>query len=164
MRAFLTCAITAAMLLTSACAKSGSSQQSAPAQQNSEAPQSSVQQASVQTQQGKVTMGQGAVDPNSLGLPLYPGAQPSDAGSFAVTNQQGGTQIVTMVTKDGYDKVVAFYKAKMPAGTQEVVSGEGAAAKAQFVEVKAHDKVQRSVIVAPAGDSVNITMIVGSSQ
>jgi len=159
MRSLVTLALLAVFVM-SACAKN-SAPQTAP---SSNSPQSSIQQATVNTNQGKVTMGQGAVDPNSLGLPVYPGAQPSEAGSFSVTSQQGSSQIVTIVTKDPYDKVVAFYKAKMPAGTQVAITGSGTGAKAQFVQAKTGDKVQKSVIIAPAGDSVNITMIVGNSQ
>lgn len=162
MRSAVTLALLAALFTMSACAKSNSTQTGSSS--SSAPPQSSIQQATVNTNQGKVTMGQGAVDPNSLGLPVYPGARPSEAGSFAVTSQHGSSQIVTVVTKDSYDKVVAFYKAKMPAGTQVAMTGSGTSAKAQFVQAKAGDKVQRSVIIAPAGDSVNITMIVGNNQ
>jgi hypothetical protein len=154
--------VLAAALALPACAKN-SAPQTAPNGSTANSPTTSVQQATVQMPQGKVSMGQGAVDPNTLGLPVYPGATPSEAGSFSVTGSHGnGTQIVTVVTKDPFDKVVAFYKAKMPAGTHEVETGSGSTAKAQFVAGKSSDSAQRSVIVAPAGDAVNITLIVAT--
>ncbi|MBV8081606.1 MAG: hypothetical protein JOY86_01335 [Candidatus Eremiobacteraeota bacterium] len=164
MRFGLMLALAAALAAFPACAKN-SAPQTAPGTTTEQSPTSSVQQATIQMPQGKVQMGQGAVDPNTLGLPVYPGATPSQAGSFSVSGAQGGgTQIVTIVTKDPFDKVVAFYKAKMPAGTQEVQTGSGATAKAQFVAGKASDAEHKNVIIAPSGDAVNITLIVGSTK
>ncbi len=151
----------AALLVTlPACAKK-SSPTSAP---GALAPQTSVQRATVQTNEGKVTMGQGAVDPASLGLPVYPGATPSEAGSYSLTAQQGSAQIVTIETKDPYDKVVAFYKANLPAGTQSVLAGSGTGATAQFAVGKASDKVHKQIIIAQSGGTVKITMLVGTGQ
>jgi hypothetical protein len=143
-----------------ACAKK-SSPTTAP---GASTPQTSVQQATVQTNEGKVTMGQGAVDPASLGLPVYPGATPSEAGSYSLTAQQGSAQIVTIETKDPFDKVVAYYKANLPAGTQTVVAGAGTAATAQFAVGKSTDKVHKQIIIAQSGDTVRITMLVGTGQ
>ncbi|HME81923.1 MAG TPA: hypothetical protein VKF82_07580 [Candidatus Eremiobacteraceae bacterium] len=128
------------------------------------APQTSVQRATVVTTQGKVTMGQGAVDPNSLGLPVYPGATPSEAGSYSMTAPQGSEQILTIETKDPFDKVVAFYKDKMPAGTQSALTGSGSAATAQFAIGKPADKVHKGIIIAQSGGTVKITMMVGTNQ
>jgi hypothetical protein len=123
----------------------------------------SVRQATVQTDQGKVTMGQGAVDPNNLGLPVYPGATPSEAGSYSMQTKQGSAQIVTIETHDPFDKVVAFYKDKMPAGTQSSQTATGAAAVAQFVNGKDTDKSHKQVMISQANGVVRITLIVGNN-
>lgn len=122
----------------------------------------SVRQATVQTDQGKVVMGQGAVDPNSLGLPVYPGATPSAAGSYAMQSKQGSAQIVTIETHDPFAKVVAFYKEKMPPGSESAQAAAGGNATAQFVIGKPTDKSHKQVMITQAGDVVRITMVVGS--
>jgi hypothetical protein len=160
MRLPLTVALVAALAVLSACAKqapSGSNTSSGP-------PTSSVQKATVQTSQGQVVMGQGAVDPNSLGLPVYPGATPSEAGSYSMQAKQGSAQIITLETHDPYDKVVAFYKDKMPAGTTTFQTGSGAGATAQFIVGKDTDKSHKQIVIAQSGGLVRITMLVGTNM
>lgn len=159
--------LVAMVALLPACAKK-STTENAPANPGATTtaatPGSSVQQATVQTSQGKVTMGQGAVDPNSLGLPVYPGATPIDAGSYSMQTAQGSAQIVTVETHDSYDKVIAFYKDKMPPGTQSFLVGSGSTASAQFVVGKDTDKSKKQIVIAQSNGAVRITMLVGTNQ
>ncbi|HEV2909288.1 MAG TPA: hypothetical protein VGX02_08415 [Candidatus Eremiobacteraceae bacterium] len=127
-------------------------------------PESSVQQATVQTNQGKVVMGKDAVDPSKLGLPVYPGATPSDAGSFSIQGKDSSAQAVTIETHDPFDKVVAFYKANMPAGTQSFQASSGSEASAQFVTAKSNDKSQKQVVISQSNGVVKITLLVGTNQ
>lgn len=122
----------------------------------------SVRQATVQTDQSKVVMGQGAVDPNTLGLPVYPGATPSVSGSFSVQAKQGSAQIVTIETHDPFDKVLAFYKEKMPPGTQTSQITTGGNATAYFDTGKSKEKMHKQIQILQSGDVVKIVMMVGT--
>src|ERR1700687_5304157 len=60
---------------------------------------------SVQSREGKAVMGVGAVDPATLGLPVYPGATPNESGSLAAQSKEGSAKILTLTTSDSFDKV-----------------------------------------------------------
>jgi hypothetical protein len=158
--------LVAMVALLPACAKKSTTENppAAGASPAAATPGTSVQQATVQTDQGKVVMGKDAVDPAKLGLPIYPGATPTEAGSFSVQGKSSSAQAVTIETHDPFDKVVAFYKANMPAGTQLFQASGGAAASAQFVTAKASDKSQKQVVITQSDGVVKITMVVGTNQ
>ncbi len=67
---------------------------------------------------GTVKIGEGAVDPSSLGVPLYPGAVQDPSSSSSSTAADGSTQITALSTIDTYAKVIAWYKAHLPADAQ----------------------------------------------
>jgi hypothetical protein len=67
---------------------------------------------------GTVKIGQGAVDPSTLGVPLYPGAVQEPSGSSSSTAADGSTEITTLSTGDAYSSVNAWYKAHLPADAQ----------------------------------------------
>lgn len=90
------------------------------------------QTTTVTTKEGTFTAGKGAVDPASLGVPVYPGAQPSEGGSIAASGPHGGGQIVTLKTSDPFDKVYDYYKSQMPKNGETTKTEAGGAATAIF--------------------------------
>ena len=117
---------------------------------------------SIQSKEGSVVLGQNAVDPNTLGLPVYPGAIASEGGSLAATTKEGTAKVVTLQTKDSFDKVYAFYKAKMPAGTETSHMTAGGTSMAAFTMGSSTDKEHKSVSITATGDKVSITLVVGT--
>jgi hypothetical protein len=90
------------------------------------------QTTTVTTKEGTVTAGKGAVDPATLGVPVYPGAQANEGGSMAMSSQKGGGQIVTLKTSDPFDKVYAYYKGQMPANSEATKSEIAGMSTAMF--------------------------------
>ncbi|HET9393540.1 MAG TPA: hypothetical protein VFO29_08510 [Candidatus Rubrimentiphilum sp.] len=82
----------------------------------------------LETKEGKITAGQGAVDLSKLGAPLYPGAsQTEDNSSVSVTTASGSSYMASFTTNDSFDKVYSWYQGKMPKGSEKMhVSQEGA--------------------------------------
>jgi tetrahydromethanopterin S-methyltransferase subunit B len=80
---------------------------------------------------GNVTIGQNAVDPSKLGLPVYPGSQ--QVGSMSGTSAHGSGQVVSMKTADSFDKVSAWYKSQLPSGAQQMSSTAGGNSFAEFM-------------------------------
>lgn len=115
-----------------------------------------------QSKEGTAKLGVGAVDPQSLGLPIYPGAQPNANGSLSSETAQGKSQLLTMETTDAFDKVYAFYKDKMPAGSEKTHLTAAGQQLANFQIGSSADKVQKSVTISVSGDKTNILLMVGS--
>ena len=68
---------------------------------------------------GTVVIGPGAVDPNRLQVPLYPGAtQSSGIGSFSDSDPHGSTAITTLDANAPFTKVDAWYEMHVPADAQ----------------------------------------------
>jgi hypothetical protein len=86
----------------------------------------------VQTSGGTLTMGAN-VDAASLGVPIYTGATQQQGGSMSVTSKQGSGQMAAFETSDSFDKVYAFYKSKMPAGSEKMKVDAGGSSMAEFV-------------------------------
>ena len=117
---------------------------------------------SYQSKEGKVVLGQNAVDPASLGLPIYPGATPSEGGSLAADTNRGSAKVVTLQTKDSFDKVYAFYHTNMPAGSEKSKMSMAGSSMASFQIGNEAAKMQKSVSIVGSGNSVTITLIVGT--
>ena len=62
-----------------------------------------------------VKIGRGAVDPRSLGAPIYPGAVQDPSGSFSSLASDGLTEITTLDSADSYASILAWYKKQIPA-------------------------------------------------
>jgi hypothetical protein len=112
----------------------------------------------VTSQDAKVTVGQNAVDPATLGLPIYPGASTAEGGGWAMQSKEGGGETVTMTTTDSYDKVEAWYKSKMPAGSEPMNLKSGDTSSAMFVVGKDPDKEQSIVMINGEKDKTTITL------
>lgn len=166
MRFGLTLALVAVLAIFPACAKKsttiGSTTVSSSSGNVTMTQSNGNKDVSIQTKEGKVVLGQNAVDPNTLGLPVYPGAIPSEGGSLAATTKEGTAKVVTLQTKDSFDKVYAFYKAKMPAGTETSHMSAGGTSMAGFTIGSSTDKEHKTVSIAASGDKVNITLVVGT--
>jgi hypothetical protein len=117
-----------------------------------------------QSKEGSTKLGIGAVDPASLGLPLYPGAQPNANGSVMSQTKDGTSQLLTMQTSDAFDKVYAFYQAKMPAGSEKQHLTMAGTQTATFQIGTNTDKVQKTVNITSAGAATSIMLLVGSKQ
>lgn len=113
--------------------------------------------------QGTTRMGEGVVDPNSLGLPVYPGATPSKSGAFSAQTKQGGAQIITLETADSFDKVYAFYRDKMPAGSEKMKVSVAGSSMATFQVGTDKDKSRKGVSLTTAQGKTEITLIVSTS-
>lgn len=116
----------------------------------------------VQSSEGTMRMGQGVVNVNSLGVPIYAGATQDD-GALSVTGSKGSAQMASFSTVDSFDKVYDFYKAKMPAGSQKMKVAEGDSSMAEFVtgEGKAGE-VQTMVMITKKGDKTSIVITKGT--
>jgi hypothetical protein len=112
----------------------------------------------VTTQGGSMKVGQNAVDPASLGLPVYPGATTAEGGGWAMQSKEGGGQMVTLTTTDPYDKVEAWYKSKMPANAESMNVQSGDTASAVFSVGKDSDKDQSTVMINGEKDKTTITL------
>ena len=112
----------------------------------------------VTTKDATVTAGQNAVDPASLGLPVYPGASTAEGGGWAMQSKEGGGQTVTMTTNDPYDKVEAWYKSKMPANAESMNVKSGDTASAMFSIGKDSDKEQSVVVINGEKDKTTIML------
>ena len=89
------------------------------------------QSTTVQTAQGTVTVGKSA-DPTQLGAPIYPGADANSEGTVSYTGANGGA-MSAFKTTDDFDKVYAFYKSQLPAGSEKMKMQSGDGSVAEFV-------------------------------
>lgn len=64
-----------------------------------------------------------------LGVPVYPGAQADAGGSFTNAN---GTSVAAFQTADAYPQVVAFYRRRLPPGSQTMSASTGDGSAATF--------------------------------
>jgi len=107
-----------------------------------------------------VKFGRGTVDPASLGLPLYPGASESDTSvSLNASSKNGTGKMVTLATPDSFDRVYAFYKAHMPAGSERAKVSSGGVQMATFQIGDRHSKDAKSVVIQAAGAKVIIQLV-----
>lgn len=116
------------------------------------------QTVTVNSSQGTATYGKGAVDPASLGLPVYPNATASDTAGYAAETKEGSGRVVVMATTDSFDKVYAWYRSQMPAGSEQMHMTSGNGDVATFAEGKQGDKTQKAVQISSAGDKTSIVL------
>jgi hypothetical protein len=115
----------------------------------------------VKSSEGSVTVGKGAVDAASLGLPIYPAAKQSEEGSMSVSSasQGGASQVLTMTTDDSFDKVYAFYKAQMPAGSEKMKMASGGSQVASFQVGTQSEPDSKSVLITESNGKVSIQLV-----
>jgi hypothetical protein len=115
----------------------------------------------IKSGQGEVKFGKGAVDPASIGLPLYPGATQSDEGSMSLShsaNGEGG-QVLVMTTGDDFDKVYDFYRSQMPAGSEKLKMSSGGSQMASFQVGDTGAKDSKSVVIRASNGKVTIELL-----
>jgi len=122
------------------------------------------QTVTVQGNGGSFTAGKNAVDPAKIGLPIYPGATAGEGTSMAGSSEEGSGAMMIMKTSDSFDKVYAWYKAQMPAGSQQMQSTNGDTSVAEFQIGKDTDKEQKSVTLTSESDGTSIMLVSGSKN
>lgn len=108
--------------------------------------------------QGSVTVGKNAVDPASLGLPVYPGAIASETGGYSAQTAQGTGQAVLLSTTDPFDSVYNYYKAHMPAGSEQMHMTSNGSELAEFMIGKTGDKDQKAVEITGESGKTSIML------
>jgi len=110
-----------------------------------------------ESKEGKVTVGQGAVDVSKLGAPLYPGAaQSEENGSITVTTASGAGSMASFTTGDSFDKVYSWYKAHLPKGAEKMHVSQSGTSIAEFT--MAENTANQTLVMVTAKD--NATQIV----
>ncbi len=103
-------------------------------------------------------LGRKAVDPKDLGLPIYPGAIEAETGALTTHSKIETSQIVSMNTKDRFDDVYRWYKARMPSGSEQAHMDIPGGSVASFVLGKRSDPDERSVMITQASDKTTILL------
>ncbi len=163
--AYLPC-IAAAVLILGAAACAGHKTTVATANGGTVSTSNDGQTATVKTDQGTATYGQGAVDPAQLGLPVYPGAQTEGNGAASIQTSAGTSEMINMQTPDSFDKVYAFYKQQMPANSEKMHMSAGGTSMAEF-QVGDTDADRKSVALTQKGTeptSILITHVTKAAQ
>jgi hypothetical protein len=97
---------------------------------------------------GIVNIGRGAVDPQSLHVPIYPGAtQSSGVGSFSDSDASGSTAITTLDAHAPFDQVDAWYKSHVPADAQPTHITVGGESTASYEWTSADESADRVVTI-----------------
>ena len=105
----------------------------------------------LETKEGKITAGQGAVDVTKLGAPLYPGAtQTEENGSFSVTTASGQSAMASFTTTDPFAKVEAWYKAQLGKGAEKMSVNQGGNSIAEFVT--SEDTANQTLVMVSSKD------------
>jgi len=113
---------------------------------------------SIQSQEGQMTVGQGAVDASKLGAPIYPGAtQSSDQAAANINVASGSSALAAFSTSDSFDKVYSWYKERMPAGSEKARFTQGTSSMAEFVTGQ-QPTGQTMVMVTQKGAQTQITI------
>ena len=108
----------------------------------------------VRTKEGTTSIGQ-SVDTSKLGAPVYPGAQANAQGAITSTTDKGTSVMAGFKTSDPFDKVEAYYKQQLPAGSEKmnVASGSGSVASFQIGAADANDQVAIQVTSSKPGET-----------
>lgn len=118
----------------------------------------------VQSSEGTMRMGKDVVDAASLGVPVYTGAT-QDEGGLSMTGAKGSAQMASFTTTDPFEKVYAFYKSKMPAGSEKMKLDEGDSSVAEFVTGSGKaGEMQTMVMISKKGDKTAIVVTKGNQQ
>jgi len=84
-------------------------------------------------------------------LPIYPG---STVGASAASNGQAGT---VLTTADSFDKVYAWYKGKMPAGSEKAKASAGGIDTAVFTVENNGGKSNVSIMTQADKTTISLT-------
>jgi hypothetical protein len=105
----------------------------------------------------------GHIDPKTLGIPIYPGAKPSEGVGIASSGKDGNGRMVNLTTPDSFAAVSAWYKANLPAGTGNTsLNGTGHSMITFQVSTQPNDA--KVVMVATEGDHTSITLTAAHNE
>lgn len=116
------------------------------------------QTVTVQGKEGTATIGKGAVDTAKIGLPVYPGANSADNAGYAATTKEGTGQVAMLTTADSFDKVYAWYKQQMPAGSEQMHMTSSGGSVAAFQIGKDTDATKKVVTITSSQDKTSIML------
>jgi len=116
----------------------------------------------ITSKQGSASFGKNAVDVGKIGLPIYPGATANDTGGMSFQSKGETSQLVVMTTPDSFDKVYAWYKGQMPAGSEQMHMSSANSSVASFVIGKQGDKTAKTVTITADKDKTSIMLAAGS--
>ena len=108
----------------------------------------------VRSKEGTTSIGQ-SVDTAKLGAPVYPGAQANPQGAISSTNDKGASVMAGFKTSDPFDKVEAYYKQQLPAGSEKMnaTNANGSVASFQIGAPDANDQVAVQVSSSKPGET-----------
>lgn len=115
------------------------------------------------TDQGTPTVGKDAVDPSSLGLPLYPNADPAQTEGYEQHTKRGDSKFVVMATSDPFESVEAWYLARMPHGSETQHTSAPDSKLAHFDESDEGGQAVRSVQISWTGGETSIMLTLDTS-
>lgn len=118
---------------------------------SSHTPSNSV---TVQNSEGTMRIGKNVVDLASLGAPIYPGAH-QDESALSVSGVNSASQMAAFTTTDTFEKVCAFYRSKMPAGSEKLLIDHGENSAAEFV-LSNNNGAQTTVMITRKSDKTSI--------
>jgi hypothetical protein len=115
---------------------------------NPESAQTQPPSVSISDKNGTVKSGQGAVDPSTLGVPLFPGAaQSQSGGNFSESDANGSAAIATLDANAGFDVVDAWYKSHVPPDAQATHFSVGGEATSSYEWASKDGKADRIVTI-----------------
>ena len=120
------------------------------------------QTVTIEGKEGTVVAGKGAVDVSKLGVPVYPGANASDNAGWSASNKEGTGAVAVLTTKDSFDKVYAWYKSQLPAGSEKAKTSGDTGSMAMFQLGNEGDKLKKVVEITGDKDSTTIMLSSGS--
>ncbi len=103
---------------------------------------------------GMTTFYNKATDLKKFGIPIYPGARSDQLGSTSSEGKLGVMRTAGLVTKDPFEKVYGWYKARMPAGAEQMSFNNSAAFNVQSRSLHA----QALVMITSIDHETDITL------
>lgn len=118
----------------------------------------------VQSSGGTLTMGQNAVDLSKMNVPIYPGATQNEGG-YSYNGTSGSGQMAALTTGDEFQKVYDWYKSRLPADSQKMMSTSGDSSVAEFVIGQtANGSPATTVMISSKGNQTSIVLEKGASK
>ncbi|HEY1978391.1 MAG TPA: hypothetical protein VGG89_17710 [Candidatus Baltobacteraceae bacterium] len=120
----------------------------------------------VRNKEGTTSIGQN-VDASKLGAPVYPGAQANEQGAISSSTDKGTSVMAGFKTSDPFEKVEAFYKQQLPAGSEKMntSANNSSIASFQIGTGDASDQVAVQVTSSKAGETdILITHVVTDTK
>lgn len=105
----------------------------------------------------QMEMGNAKISEADLGLPFYPGAQPTEGSSMRIVSGNNTSMQVAMHSDDGHDKVAAFYRDKlksMSEGKKLMEMSHNDGASMTLVDEQAKSTLQVNVSKAEKGSDI----------